>query len=164
MLIFLSGHGKTVSSGFYFLPFDFDVAKFFGGSTSSALSSDEILQILNKSRATRQVLILDACEAGGGGDLGHVRPLSGRSFHFLAAAQATQRAMEISELGHGLLTYVLLQRLHESFGTNRTETVGSLLDWSQKKVTRLSAMYDSTRPQSPRYWHTGSDFVLTGMK
>lgn len=114
-ILFLSGHGMSRVGKYYFVPQDFDTAS----QTSweqSWIGQDQWSDWLGKIFAKKQLLIIDTCESGGA--LGLVKGQSaqetamdqlnyatGRSI--ISAAQSVAR--ESSQLGHGVLTYAVLE-------------------------------------------------------
>ncbi|MFO0750060.1 MAG: caspase family protein [Myxococcota bacterium] len=184
VLVYLAGHGTLVGSTFYYLPYearaasDEDVAR-------TGLSQSDLAEALTQIAATKQIVILDACHSGAGaaalgrllgsgnGDrdpLGMARAqrrLARASGVFLvAAATAAQKAGEIRELGHGVLTYAILTGLGTGgkppaaqLTADGQVTVNALLAWLDDEVPRLTARHHGG-PQTPVQASTGQDFPI----
>ncbi len=130
VVLFLSGHGTTVSDGtvddyFYLLPAaaSLDDAKDPDLRPSRTWSGSELADALARLPALKRVVILDTCAAGkvGGHDLAATRDLSGDAVRahvrardrtgawLLAGAAADRVSYEATRFGQGVLTYTLLQ-------------------------------------------------------
>jgi len=179
LLLYLAGHGATLNDTFYFLPHDIKAGSELE-LQSTGLSSVELGQCLADIPATRQVLVLDACQSGstttalgkmlfGKDAVGLVRSqqrLARSSGTFLiAASTADQYAVEVPELGHGIMTYALLAGLGQGKQpaaprNSRGEvTVNSLLRYLTDEVPRLSEKYHGYRQEIVQF-STGQDFSL----
>jgi uncharacterized caspase-like protein len=130
-IVFFSGHGAHVPdnghSQEYILPWDCDLRDLDG----SAISGDEMTELLNKVRAGRLLVLFDACHSGGAGDpktvlLEFKRGLSEEYYAALAhgkgrVVMASSRPDELSwALGgmkNSLFTHYLLEALR---GEGRT--------------------------------------------
>ena len=86
---------------------------------------------------------------------------------FLVAASTRQQyAIEVPELGHGVLTYSLLQGLGEKAGAlaSRADgivTILSLLQHVNEQVPELTEKYHGGNRQYPVSFSTGMDFPLS---
>jgi WD40 repeat protein len=121
-VLFVSGHGNYVDGRYYFIPQDFDKKK---GDTAGKkwISHDQWADWLKKIEANKQFIILDTCDSGAATDLlkgsterqtalDQLRYATGRGI--LAASEG--RARESNQLGHGVLTYSILQSLKAAPG------------------------------------------------
>lgn len=169
LLVYLAGHGTMLGEVYYFLPTD---AKVDSPETlrDSALSSLELAEALTRITASKQLVVLDSCHSGGAASLlGRFlssrdglsavkaqKQLARASGTFLiAAAKAEQYAKELPELGHGLLTYSML----EGLSGDKTVTVNSLLNFVSVQVPELSQKHYGV-PQNVTQFSTGQDFPL----
>jgi hypothetical protein len=87
----------------------------------------------------------------------------GRGVYLIAASTQVKPAYEVKELGHGVLTYVLLDGLGEK-GPPRAErngmvTVEYLIPYVKEQVPELTEKYLKER-QQPVTVTTGTDFPL----
>ncbi|MES9958706.1 MAG: hypothetical protein ABW086_16810 [Sedimenticola sp.] len=87
----------------------------------ASVSADYLVELLLESPARRVVLIVDACYSGMVaeriGRFAQMRAMKDLNkktgVHVFAATRGDQQAPEFRELGHGLLTYTLLQALEK---------------------------------------------------
>lgn len=173
-VFYLAGHGTVVSDTYYFLPQDVQTNS-DQELEKSALSAEILSKMLASVSATKQLLVLDTCRAGkflnGAGEiyarsgLEEVRShnlLSRTSGTFLIAATKEQDyAFEIPQLGHGILTFSVLEAMGaKEQGKASTVTANELLRAVSEKVPELSEKYHGTR-QSVVQYSSGQDFPLT---
>jgi uncharacterized caspase-like protein len=120
VLLYFAGHGLSVGNEFYMLPHetriesdvDADALKY--GISAAAIGTE-----LQKVRALKQILVLDACQSEAAlpqiaktmmfratGVEERAQQMMARSFgiYLLSASTREQYAVEIPELGHGLLS------------------------------------------------------------
>ena len=128
-ILYLSGHGRAIAgsgpgTGWFFLPQNLDLA---GGQDipHNAISAAVLEGWLRKIHASKSVVVLDACELGTyeaprGDNLVTedaacaILLCTGRIT--IAAAPAGAAAYEPSELGHGVLTYAMLEAMNRQEG------------------------------------------------
>ena len=174
LIVYLAGHGTVLGETYYFLPHDADVASDQKLATT-ALSSDLLAKRLSEVPATKQLLVLDSCRSGAAaGVLGkYVAARSGleeiRSQQMLArtsgtfliaATQAEDYAYEIPELGHGVLTYSILNSLGKAGeSSDKVTTANGLLRNVSSLVPQLTQKYHGTTQQVVQY-SSGQDFPL----
>jgi WD40 repeat protein len=123
-VLFLAGHGRYDGSQFYFIPQDFDPRSPPEGKNHTlahdAIDQDLLQRWIASVEVNKRIVILDTCESGKGtGSL--IRALDlprttaweqlqhATGDNLLAAAGET--AFESNTLGHGLLTYSILDSL-----------------------------------------------------
>lgn len=174
-VFYLAGHGTVVGEEYYFLPHDVKVET-DEALSQSALSSSNLAESLSTIPATKQLLVLDSCRSGKAigvvsryfssrGGLEEVRSqqlLSRTSGTFLVAAtKGEEYAYEIPQLGHGVLTYAVLDSLGLTEGHEKTGevTANDLLRSVSTKVPDLSEKYHGVRQQVIQY-SSGQDFPL----
>jgi uncharacterized caspase-like protein len=126
-VVYYAGHGAAIGDRFYLLPHDFSAAGADAAHAIAATSvSDADLENLfvEGTSTGRVVLILDACNSGQALNADDPRrgPMNSRGLgqlaydkgmYVLAAAQGFQAALETQRLGHGNLTFALLEGLKE---------------------------------------------------
>jgi WD40 repeat protein len=128
ILIYFAGHGATAGSRFYLLPHDLgymgardavDAAAMKAVITHS-ISDEDLEQALEPVDAGRIVLVIDACNSGQALESKEKRrgPMNSeglaqlayeKGMYILTAAQGYQAALEVAQVGHGLLTYALIE-------------------------------------------------------
>jgi uncharacterized caspase-like protein len=161
VIIAYSGHGAIYGKTFYLLPHD------LGRQDNASLKdlcakgvSDKDLQEIFTGREGRGglraqhiALIIDACHSGQvlEADEWRVGPMNSRGLaqlawekgmEILTASQSDQLAMEMKSLGHGLLTYALLEGFSEAPRNEGRLSGSAWLDFAAFEVPRL--------PESPK--------------
>jgi uncharacterized caspase-like protein len=157
VLIFFAGHGapETDPRGLerdglakYLIPSDADPDDLY----SSALPMDELQTVFGRIEAERVVAFLDACYSGaaGGRTFGSGRTRSGsmddlflerltrsRGRVIITASRPTELSVELSEFGHGIFTYYLIQGLKGAADYNRDGivTLQELYGYVEQQVT-----------------------------
>jgi len=128
VVIYFAGHGLANKAQFYLLPHDLG----YQGSRrrlnlaglqsilSHSISDRELEQAFEQVQAGQILLVLDACNSGQALEAEEKRrgPMNSKGLaqlayekgmYILTAAQSYQAALEVAELGHGLLTYALVE-------------------------------------------------------
>ncbi len=140
----------------YLAPIDTDPDDLF----SSALAMDDIQTIFGRIEADRVVMFLDSCYSGAaglGGKSGRTfAPKQTRAMHLddqfldrltrskgraiITASRPSEVSIELPELGHGLLTYYLLEGLRGKGDLNRDGIVSlqELYGYLEQQVTQKS--------------------------
>lgn len=157
LLFYFSGHGKLDRDGSLALAMsDSDTAVL--GATS--LVSDELKRILNLSKASQKIMILDCCYSGAVGVVGFKGALGDsienlaqnfRGSFLLAASQRFERAWENEEKGAGALTNALIEGVRTGAASNSGQdeiTLSEIASYVKRTVPRDS-------PQLPEYWDSG---------
>jgi hypothetical protein len=127
VIIYFAGHGTAQNERFYLIPHDLGYA---GSRThlndtslrtilDHSISDKELLQVFEPLDLSKIVLIIDACNSGQALEAEEKRrgPMNSKGLaqlayekgmYILTAAQSYQAALEVTQLGHGLLTYTLI--------------------------------------------------------
>ena len=174
-VVYLAGHGTVVGDTYLFLPHDADIVSDESLARSS-LSSELLAQKLCAVPATKQLLILDSCRSGAAAQAlsRHLAARSGleeiRSQQLLArttgtfliaATKGEDYAYEVKELGHGVLTYSILDSLGLTPRSDKgAVTANGLLRQVSERVPELSEKYHGVRQQVVQY-SSGQDFPLS---
>ena len=137
---------------------------------SKGFSSDRLRYFLSEIKATKQLVLIDACNAGAATEsflyrgaaeeiaLQKLARASGSAV--LTATTDQQYASEIEELGHGIFTYALIEGLEGKASLNDgCITASSLRMWIDKQVPILSEKYNGNM-QYPTTFMIGQDFPL----
>ncbi|MFZ4688306.1 MAG: caspase family protein [Polymorphobacter sp.] len=118
-ILTFSGHGTTIAGEFYMVPADAQRRPDGNIDPASLMSSTELTQWARRVDVGDMVMVIDACHsaasfASGGfkpgpmGDPGLGQLAYDKGIRILAAAQSDDVALEDGKLGHGLLTYALV--------------------------------------------------------
>ncbi len=168
VLIYFAGHGTAFANHFYLIPHDLG----FSGPRSNlsaanlklllgrSVSDLELEQALLSLDVSRLALIIDACRSGQvlEGEERRRGPLNTKGLaqlayekgmYVLAAAQSYQAAMEAESLGHGYLTFSLLEALGQPLGDVRPQdALLSMQEWLDFGVARVPELYRDAVMQS----------------
>jgi WD40 repeat protein/uncharacterized caspase-like protein len=161
VFIFIASHGTANLGHFYLVPHDIG----YSGSRTN-LDSNALQTILNHSisdrdleqafeslDAGRLLLVLDACNSGQALEAEEKRqgPMNSKGLaqlayekgmYVLTASQSYQAAQEASELGHGLLTYALVEEGLEKGAADFAPKDGQIvarewLSYASKRVPEI---------------------------
>jgi WD40 repeat protein len=187
MLIYLAGHGTVLDEQFYFL--SEEMRRDMGADEEAAvrrygLPASEFGDALRATKAQKQILVIDACQAGGAltqiaklmltrglreaEQMDRATQMLARAAgtHLIAAATEKQYAVEVPELGHGLLTSALLTGLGEkgrpeaAASADGTVTILGLLQYVNRVVPEWTEKYHAGNKQYPVSNTNGMDFPL----
>ena len=177
IVVYFSGHGMADQDRYYLIPHDMG----YQGRRADlgqagrelimkrSISDQDLNRAFEKIDAGRIMLIIDACQSGQTLEAEERRrgPMNSRGLaqlayekgmYILAAAQSYQAAREFSTLGHGLLTYTLVEGGLKQFGADNSPrdnqiTAEEWLDYATKytgrKVEQRKAPWARRRPQVP---------------
>ncbi len=170
VLIYLAGHGENDGVRWFFLPAEFGREINFEAIAAEGISSKVLQRALIKIPARRIALVVDACKSG---DLRSVFAAATDSRYLewvsrtagvklMAATDQEQLAMELPELGHGALTYTLLQGLSgkaDGEPDNGIITVGELFRYAERSLPEVTGRIAGEK-QYPVVFEYGADFPL----
>ncbi len=128
VIVYFAGHGTAQQSRFYLIPHDLG----YSGSRSAlteaglttilshSISDVDLERALEKVDAGQLLLVIDACNSGQALEAEEKRrgPMNSKGLaqlayekgmYILTAAQGYQAALEAAQLGHGYLTYALVE-------------------------------------------------------
>jgi len=128
VFIYFAGHGTAQAQRFYLLPHDLGYTGERTGLDAAGLqtildhsiSDDELERAVEGIDADKLLMVIDACNSGQALEAEEQRrgPMNSKGLaqlayekgmYILTAAQSYQAAQETSQLGHGLLTYALVE-------------------------------------------------------
>jgi WD40 repeat protein/uncharacterized caspase-like protein len=128
VVVYFAGHGLAHLASFYMLPHDLGYKGSrkrineagFESILTHSISDRELEQAFERINAGQVLLVIDACNSGQALEAEEKRrgPMNSKGLaqlayekgmYILTAAQSYQAALEITELGHGLLTYALVE-------------------------------------------------------
>jgi uncharacterized caspase-like protein len=160
VVIFFAGHGapevdprgiEADGLAKYLVPMDADCDDLF----STALPMDDIHAIFARIESARVVVFLDTCYSGAAGgrtfaskktragdvdELFLERLTRARGRAIITASRPTEVSIELPELGHGIITYYLVQGLKGAADLNRDGIVSlqELYEYVEQQVTQKS--------------------------
>ena len=161
VIVFFAGHGIAVESRFYLIPHDlgytgriegFNDAE-FRRALNRSLSDQELVNLFEGVDAGELLVVIDACNSGQVLESDDLRPgplnskglaqlAYDKGIYVLTASQSYQAAKENQQLGHGYLTYALVESgLRKLEADNRPKDNQVLmrewLDFATAKVPRM---------------------------
>ncbi|MEA2204778.1 MAG: hypothetical protein QOE77_1554 [Blastocatellia bacterium] len=161
VIIYFAGHGTAQAQRFYLIPHDLGYA---GDRTkltahglqtilASSISDLELEAAVEGLDAGHLLLIIDACNSGQALEAEEKRrgPMNSKGLaqlayekgmYILTAAQGYQAALEVSQLGHGLLTYALVEEglktsIADSGPADGVVSVREWLDFATERVPQM---------------------------
>ena len=182
VFVYFAGHGTAQGNRFYLLPHDLGYAGAPGALDESSLRamlgrgvSDEELQAAFEGLdAGRLLLVIDACNSGQALEAEERRrgPMNSKGLaqlayekgmYVLTAAQSYQAALEASQLGHGLLTYVLIEEGLKRMAADGEPRDGTLVakEWLDFATVRVPQM-QSEKMEQARSLGVSLNFAVAG--
>lgn len=161
VVVFYAGHGTAQEQRFYLIPHDLGYA---GGRTeldeaglktilSHSVSDLELEHACEGIDAGHLLMVIDACNSGQALEAQEKRrgPMNSKGLaqlayekgmYILTAAQSYQAAMEAEQLGHGYLTYALVEEGLKSGAADTEPKDGQVvlrewLDYATERVPRM---------------------------
>jgi len=120
-IFFYAGHGSTEGSNFYFITSEI-TGLYQQDKLKNALLVNELQEKFKMLPALKQVVFIDACHSGSSVEVLAMRGASeekalaqlsrSSGVHVMASSESDQQSAEITSLGHGVFTYVLLEALN----------------------------------------------------
>jgi WD40 repeat protein len=162
VIVYFAGHGTAQHDRFYLIPHDIgymgerELKSEVSLQTilSHSISDEELEKLFEPIGASQTVLVLDACNSGQALEAEEKRrgPMNSKGLaqlayekgmYVLTAAQSYQAALEAAQLGHGLLTYVLVEEgLQKGEADSRAAHDGQIVvrewfDFAAERVPRM---------------------------
>ncbi|MDT7687691.1 MAG: hypothetical protein QOE46_450 [Acidobacteriota bacterium] len=128
VVVYFAGHGTAQQNRFYLIPHDIGYTGERELKTQGALqtildhsiSDEELERLFEPLNVSQLLLVIDACNSGQALEAEEKRrgPMNSKGLaqlayekgmYVLTAAQGYQAALEAAQLGHGFLTYVLIE-------------------------------------------------------
>jgi len=177
VFVYFAGHGTSAKSHFYLIPHDLG----YQGKRDEldqdrlnmilqhSISDEELTQAFEGIDAGRVVLIIDACNSGQALEAEEKRrgPMNSKGLaqlayekgmYVLTASQSYQAALEVDQLGHGLLTFALVEEGLKTPAAGGSVSTGDLgvRDWLEYAAQRVPKLQQTWVSQSRRLEH-GTD-------
>jgi WD40 repeat protein len=159
VILFLSGHGVTDDTDWYFLPGDATA-----DDSDSWISATEIRAALEKSGAQRVFVIIDACYSGGTVENFYAvssfqkrfltNGLRSSGIQVLTATRRDQQAPESAELGAGFLTYLVDQALKGKGDVDPKDGWISSQEVAKFTAQALPELFLAQREKNPKAFRT----------
>ncbi len=169
VVIYLAGHGDTLSEGWYFMPTEVRYPEREDEVRERGLAATEINVRIKEMGAQKILMLVDACKSGaalvafrGFEDRKALMQVARSSgVHVVAAAGKDQFAAELAQLGHGLFTYTLLDGLSGKADRKQAHvvTVRGLTGYVEDQLPEISQAYKGVA-QFPVVDSRGMDFPV----
>jgi uncharacterized caspase-like protein len=172
LVVYMAGHGIAIRGGWYFLsPAVKEVEE--EEIIKLSPSADQIAAALRESKASRIVLMIDACNSGAvvkdvkGLLQNRVYTQLGRQTGFvvLAAARQDQAALERATLGHGVFTAAIMAAFSGAADRNGDGrvTARELTAYLARQIPTLATEH-LNEIQIPVTYAPGEDFVIRSLR
>ena len=170
VVVYYAGHGTAQNQRFYLIPHDLgyqgkrtelDEAG-LSSMLSHSISDLELEQEFERIDAGLTLMVIDACNSGQALETEEKRrgPMNSKGLaqlayekgmYILTAAQSYQAALEAAQLGHGYLTYVLLEEGLKAVAADHQPKDGQVVlrEWLDFATERVPQMQE-TRMRSTR--------------
>ena len=163
VVIFYAGHGTAEGQRFYLIPHDLGYqgertaldAASLETILSHSISDAELEQAVQNLDVTNFVLVIDACNSGQALEAEEKRrgPMNSKGLaqlayekgmYILTAAQGYQAALESAQLGHGYLTYALVEEGLKTAAadTSPRDTMVSIREWLDFATERVPQLQE----------------------
>ncbi len=162
VVVYFAGHGTAQRNRFYLIPHDLGYAgerdkvnaPGLQAVLEHSISDEELSALFEPLNASQLILVLDACNSGQALEAEEKRrgPMNSKGLaqlayekgmYVLTAAQSYQAALEAAQLGHGLLTYALVQEgLQKGEADSRAAHDGQIVvrEWFDYAAERVPDM------------------------
>jgi len=161
VFIYFAGHGTAQGQRFYLIPHDLG---YTGERTEldaaglrtileHSISDEELERAVEGIDADKLLMVIDACNSGQALEAEERRrgPMNSKGLaqlayekgmYILTAAQSYQAAQEVSQLGHGLLTYALVEEGLKQGAADSDPKDGQIVvrEWFDYATTRVPNM------------------------
>jgi WD40 repeat protein/uncharacterized caspase-like protein len=169
VVIYFAGHGTAQGQRFYLIPHDLG----YTGERNSldeaglksilshSISDQEIEDAVEGIAASSLLMVIDACNSGQALEAEEKRrgPMNSKGLaqlayekgmYILTAAQSYQAALEAAELGHGLLTYALVEEGLKTAAADNEPRDGAVnaREWLDFATERVPQMQEEKMKQS----------------
>lgn len=169
VFVYYAGHGTAQQTRFYLIPHDLG---YQGPRTAlneaglktilvHSISDRDLEQALEKVDAGRLMLVIDACNSGQALEAEEKRrgPMNSqglaqlayeKGMYILTAAQGYQAALEVAQLGHGLLTFALVEEGLKTSAADTQPKDGQVVvrEWLDYATLRVPQMQEAMMQQA----------------
>lgn len=150
VILFAAGHGLNIGEDYYLMAGDSRMQNADRWKRSSLVDWRRVQEAMDRA-VGRRIMVLDTCHAENAYNPRLEKDAADSRIIVLSATAANNTAAELTQLGHGVFTYALLQGLR---GEAATDTAGvrlfGLADYVSREVTRL------TSDRQVPFYHVGS--------
>ena len=164
VIVYFAGHGTAQKTRFYLIPHDLGYdgpidrldETGLNSLLAHSISDRELEQAFEHIDASDLLMVIDACNSGQALESDEKRrgPMNSKGLaqlayekglYILTAAQGYQAALEAAELGHGFLTYALVEEGLKNGAADSEPADGKILirEWVDYAVARVPEMQEA---------------------
>ena len=150
VIVYFAGHGTARENRFYLVPQDLGTTTNLPTILAHSISDEDLGRVFEGMDAGHTALVIDACNSGQALESEEKRrgPMNSKGLaqlayekgmYILTAAQSYQAAKETSRLGHGYLTYALVEEGLKTGSADRDPKDGRVLlrEWLKYASARV---------------------------
>jgi len=154
VIIFFAGHGAPEDEKTYWITYNANIDDLYG----TALSNDEIADMLGRVEAKKMIAFLDSCYSAATihrtdkkrGIILTKDPFQkfkGKGRVIITSSDGKEQSLEIEKFGHGVFTYYLLKALKGEADENRDGFIelDEVWDYLKYRVTDTARKHGSTQ-------------------
>jgi uncharacterized caspase-like protein len=170
VIVYFAGHGMSDGDRFHLIPSDIayagprqDVGAAMSQLLARTISDADLERTFDAMDAQHLLLVIDACQSGQALELADARPgpmnsrglaqlAYDKGMSILTASQAHEAALESERLGHGYLTFALVNEGLGSTAADRLPADGRLTadEWFAYAVTRVAELQGQALSEAAR--------------
>lgn len=162
VFVFFAGHGRLVDNKTYLVPGDATLSSIH----TLGIPLRNVQEMLERCKAKRKLLVLDACHSGSGRDVaampgGMAEALAlGTGFYTIASCGSEERSHEWDEKGHGVFSHFLAEALSGACApaADGRLTVDRVYEWVHDRVAKWAAKHRCA--QTPQRFAQGAGTLV----
>jgi len=162
VFVYFAGHGRLVDGKTYLVPGDATLSSIH----TLGIPLSNVQDVLERCKAKRKLLVLDACHSGSGRDVaampgGMATALAaGTGFYTISSCGAEERSHEWDDVGHGVFSHFLAEALRGgcSPAADGRLTVDRLYEWVHDRVAKWAAQHRCA--QTPQRFAQGAGTLV----
>jgi uncharacterized caspase-like protein len=154
VIIFFAGHGAPEDEKTYWVTYNANIDDLYG----TALSNDEIADMLDRVEAKKMIAFLDSCYSAATINRTDKKrsimivndpflKFKGKGRVIITSSDGKEQSVEIDKFGHGIFTYYLLKALKGDADKNRDGYIelDEVWDYVKYRVPDTARQYGSTQ-------------------
>jgi uncharacterized caspase-like protein len=162
VLVYLAGHGRLVDGKTYLVPGDATLSSIH----TLGIPLPHVQDVLERCKARRKLLVLDACHSGSGRDVAAMPGdmatalAAGTGFYTISSCGAEERSHEWDEVGHGVFSHFLTEALRGGCSpvADGRLTVDRVYEWVHERVAKWAAQHRCA--QTPQRFAQGAGTLV----
>ncbi len=160
--VYFAGHGRLVDGKTYLVPGDATLSSIH----TLGIPLRNVQDVLERCKAKRKLLVLDACHSGSGRDVAAMPGdmatalAAGTGFYTISSCGSEERSHEWDEVGHGVFSHFLAEALRGgcSPAADGRLTVDRLYEWVHDRVAKWAAQHRCA--QTPQRFAQGAGTLV----